>query len=205
MLIVMNSKYPGMKKITTIAAIILWAYTLQSCKSTARHNSTTDTDTTADAAQDTSSRLDIVTDKYDSLFVVTAANSNMAEVELGRLAFQQGKSKKVKNFGVMMIKDHTKANAKLSDLAKSKKLNLPVALDVKVQNMYDDLSKKSGDEFDKAYIKAMIADHQQAVALFKDASKKCQDPDLKAFAIKTLPVLQTHLDAINAIHDSMSL
>jgi putative membrane protein len=195
-----------MKKITTIAAIILWTYTLQSCKSTAKHNnSTTDTDTTADAAQDTSARLDIVIDKYDSLFVVTAANANMAEVELGRLAFQQGKSKKVKNFGVMMIKDHTKANAKLTDLAKSKNIILPATLDVKVQNIYNDLSKKSGDEFDKAYIKAMIADHQQAVAVFADASKKCQDLDIKAFAIKTLPVLQTHLDAINAIHDSMNL
>jgi putative membrane protein len=80
---------------------------------------------------------------------------------------------------------------------------MPMAPDPKQQKMIQDLSQKSGSDFDKAYINYMVDDHKEDVKTFTDQSKKIQDPDLKAFAIKTLPVLQKHLDAINAIHDSM--
>jgi len=88
-------------------------------------------------------------------------------------------------------------------LIKAKKIALPSTPDTLQQKMIQDLSQKSGNDFDKAYIKAMIEDHQGDVTIFTEKTKKLQDPDLKAFAIKTLPVLQKHLDAINAIHDSM--
>ncbi len=65
------------------------------------------------------------------------------------------------------------------------------------------MAKKSGKAFDKAYVNQMVDDHKKAVKLFEDASQNCKDPDLKAFAAKTLPTLKMHLDSINAIHDQM--
>jgi len=53
------------------------------------------------------------------------------------------------------------------------------------------LSAKSGAAFDKAYADHMAKDHSKAVALFESASKS-SDPELAAFAQKTLPTLQEH-------------
>ena len=63
--------------------------------------------------------------------------------------------------------------------------------------------KNPARDFDKAYVEAMVDGHKKAVKLFTDAAQNCKDPDLKAFATKTLPTLKMHLDSIQAIHDSM--
>jgi len=190
-----------MRKIGPAIAVLLSACVLQACSYKGVNNYTANQDTTA--VQDTSSTLNLSVDEHDLQFALTAANGNMAEIALGKLAIARGRSKKVKNFGAMMVKDHSKADTKLALIAKAKDIDLPKMLDTATQRKIDLLSAKSGTDFDKAYINYMIADHEKNVALFTDESKKLQDPDLQAFAVKTLPVLQTHLDAINAIHDSM--
>jgi putative membrane protein len=191
-----------MKKIGSIAIILFAVCVLQAC-----HHGTVSTDTDDDSSSsvaDTTPMVNLVVDKADSDFAVNAANSNNSEIALGKLAIKNGRSKKVKNYGLMMIKDRGKANAKLMVLSHAKKLNLPVTLDTAAQQMFSGLLEKNGDEFDKAYINTMIADHTEEIKRFTDATRQVQDPDLQKYAIKTLPVLQKHLDAINAIHDSMS-
>jgi putative membrane protein len=191
-----------MRDLRVIIIALLATCTLLACQhSSPQLNS--DDDDSITASTDTSSTLNLAVDRSDSDFAVDAANGNCTEVELGKLAIKNGKSAKVKNFGVMMVKDHGKANAKLMMLSKVKKLNLSSTPNADGQKMIADLSKKTGDEFDKAYISSMIADHREDVQKFGDATNRLQDPDLKNYAIKTLPVLQKHLDAINAIHDSM--
>jgi len=200
-----------MKGLRAIIIVLSAVCVLQACNHVAKNynagkaDSTNDTlqDDAADTSTDTASTINLVVDKEDSQFAIAAANGSMTEITLGKLAIQKGKSKKIKNFGTMMVKDHGKINNKLMALIKSKKIALPMPPDPEQQKMIADLSQKSGSDFDKAYIKAMIDDHQEDVKTFTDESKKIQDPDLKAFAIKTLPVMQKHLDAINAIHDSM--
>jgi len=103
----------------------------------------------------------------------------------------------------MMVTDHTKAGDELAALAKTKNITLPAAPDADAQKKADDLSKKSGKAFDKAYVDAMVDGHESAVKLFTDASQNCKDADLKAFATKTLPTLKMHLDSIKAIKASM--
>jgi len=189
------------KKFGVAAIILLSVCTFQAC-----HHTTVLTDTsdeTSSSAPDTPVMAALVVDKADSDFAVNAANSNNAEIELGKLAIKNGRSKQVKNYGLMMIKDRGKANAKLMILSNLMKLNLPLALDTPAQQKFAILSKKSGDDFDKAYISTMITDHEADVKQFTDATQQLQDPDLQKYATKTLPVIQKHLDAINAIHDSM--
>ncbi|SDT58951.1 putative membrane protein [Mucilaginibacter mallensis] len=200
-----------MKGLRIIILVLFTVCALQACNHVAKNynsksadSATVEEDTSDDdASADTSTTLNLAVDKEDSQFAVEAINGGMTEVALGKLAIQKGKSKKVKNFGTMMVKDHSKANDKLTALIKSKKIDLPMTPDPAQQKMIQDLSRKSESDFDKAYIKAMIDDHQEDVKTFAEEAKKLQDPDLKAFAIKTLPVLQKHLDDINAIHDSM--
>ena len=123
----------------------------------------------------------------------------MMEVELGRLAAQQGMSEAVKQFGQRMVDDHTKANSELMTLASSKGITLPTALDEKHQKDVTKLSGLSGADFDRAYMKMMVNDHNKDVKNFEKQSTRGADADLKAFAGKTLPTLQEHLQMARAL------
>lgn len=192
-----------MKKLIFITLILITACLVQACSGNKDSKESADSTNiaNADTAKKDSSAMAV--DEGDAKFAVAAANGGMAEVELGTLAQQKAVNTKVKDFGAMMVSDHSKANDEMKALAKSKGLTLPTAIDDKEQKVKDDLSAKSGADFDKAYVSNMIDDHKEDIKEFEDASKNCKDPDLKAFAVKTLPVLKMHLDAIQKIHDSM--
>ncbi len=83
------------------------------------------------------------------------------------------------------------------------RFTLPASLDKHHQKMVDKLSKKSGADFDRAFMKQMVKDHKDVVKAFEKESKKGTDPDLKAFAAKTLPTLQDHLQSANQINDQL--
>jgi len=129
----------------------------------------------------------------DQKFVVDAAKGGMAEVELGKLAEDKGSNDQVKSFGKRMVDDHGKANDELQKLAKNKSITLPTDLDQKDKAAKDRLSKLSGPAFDRAYMAAMLQDHKKDVSEFKHESTSGHDPDVKAFASKTLPTLEEHL------------
>jgi len=135
----------------------------------------------------------------DHKFVMDAAMGGLMEVELGRLAAQQGSSAAVKQFGQRMVDDHSAANTELMTLATSKGMTLPTALDEKHQEEVRKLSAMTGADFDRAYVKMMVSDHKKDVSEFEKQSTKGGDADLKAFAGKTLPTLQEHLKMIQAI------
>ena len=130
----------------------------------------------------------------DKTFVDKAAESGMAEVQISKLAMDKGDSTEVKQFARKMVEDHTKAGVELKQIAEKQNIPVPSAMDDKHQKVYDQLQKLSGPAFDKAYMRAMASDHDEAVKLFKQQSQSGQDPELKSFAMKTLPVLEKHDD-----------
>jgi putative membrane protein len=139
-------------------------------------------------ASDTTSRK--VDDKK---FVQNAALGGMAEVELGKLATQKATSAAVKQFGQKMVDDHSKANDQLKQVASKENITIPDSLDSKHQSRIEKLSKLSGPEFDKAYIKDQVKDHKQDVSEFKSEANNGSDPNIKQFASDTLPILEQHL------------
>lgn len=197
-----------MKKLSLIFTMALAACLFQACGNSG-HKDTVDTADSVNAATDTnttaaadSSGTGIA--EEDSKFAVTAADGGMAEVALGQLALQKGTSAQVKEFAAMMVKDHTKANTELKAVAGAKNITLPAAPGEDNQKIAADLSKKTGADFDKAYIDEMVKDHEKDVKLFEDYTKDGKDTTLKAFATKTLPVLKAHLTHIKTISDKKS-
>lgn len=130
-------------------------------------------------------------------FVQKAAMSDMYEVEAGKIASQKGQSDAVKSFGQMMVDAHSKTTEELKGIVASEniKVDLPSKLDASHQKLIDDLNAASDADFDKIYAKQQIDGHQDAVNLFDAYAKKGDNAALKAFAQKTLPVIQQHLDA----------
>jgi putative membrane protein len=99
----------------------------------------------------------------DKDFIHDVAQANMAEIELSRLAAQHASSPEVKRFAQMMIDDHTSAGDKLKAIASANSIDWPTELDRSHRDKLDDLSKKQGADFDKAYMDAMASDHKDFV------------------------------------------
>ncbi|SHN25323.1 DUF4142 domain-containing protein [Mucilaginibacter sp. OK098] len=181
----------------TITTVLL---TFQACKSNIKDDSMVDSFTTV---KKSSGKENVIVEKADADFIAEAARNSMAETELGKLARQKSNNKRIKSFGMIMIAAHSKISNKIKSLASAKNISLLTFADPNKQNEISMLSKKSGNDFDKAYISNMIEDYKKEIATFENAAKNCADPDIKSFAAKTLRVLQAHFDAINAISYSM--
>ncbi len=128
-----------------------------------------------------------------------AAKGNLEEIDLGRLAARKALSPEVKQFANRMIRDHSKANQELASLAASKGVEVPKSASLSAGASAMHLKMVSGKSFDEAYVKMMVEDHKEDVAAFQKESESAQDPDVKNFASKTLPTLQSHLDKITQI------
>jgi putative membrane protein len=135
-------------------------------------------------------------------FAVEAASGGMFEVEAGKLAQQKASSSAVKDFANKMVEDHGKANEELKALAAKKNITLPTAMSEEHQKKIDKLSGLSGTEFDEEYMSIMDAAHAKDVKLFEEmANENNADPEIKAFASKTLPVLHMHAEMADSGED----
>ncbi|MFC0253721.1 DUF4142 domain-containing protein [Massilia consociata] len=132
----------------------------------------------------------------DKKVINDMAMSNMAEIEISKLALSKSQNPDVKTYAQQMIDDHSKAQAEVQALAQSKGVTLPTELDAKHKAMSAKLEKLSGDAFDKAYMKqAGVADHKATHSKLVAGSKKAKDPDVKALATKMTPTVEQHLKA----------
>lgn len=190
------------------------AFTLFACQSSSSDNTTTDSTGTIRQEPD-NTRMDRDNNQVDSTrsaqgsvddkthtFMNDAAEAGMAEVEIAKLVKDRAQNPRVKNFAEMMIKDHSEANNKLQTIARDKNVTLPSTLG-KHQDHLEDLSKKNGAEFDKAYMKMMVNGHEDVVKEFEKCSQNGTDPDVKTFAAQTLPTVRMHLDSAKAINKAL--
>ena len=141
----------------------------------------------------------------DREFVSKAATGGTAEVELGRVATQRAVRPSVRSFAERMVADHGRANAELAALARRKGLDVPTALEPSQQAMRDRLSGLSGPDFDRAYMSEIVPDHMEDLALFERAAEISSDPDLKAWATRSLPMLRDHLALARQVNSEVVL
>lgn len=130
----------------------------------------------------------------DRQFFIQAAQGGIAEVMLGELALRQASSQSVRDYAQQMINDHTQANNELLKLATAKGVvppRTPNATQLALMNL---LSTLSGSSFDTAYMnEAGVRSHAEQEVLYQRAIEFGQDPDVRAFATKVLPIVQKHL------------
>ena len=139
----------------------------------------------------------------DATFVKKAADGGMAEVSLAKLAQEKASNADVKSFAAKLEKDHSQANDDLKELASKKSITLPTEPSKNHKALHDKLAKLSGAEFDKAYVAAMLEDHQKDVREFSRVASSNGDADVKAFASKTLPTLKEHLQQVQDLSKSI--
>ena len=190
-----------MKRMSLLLAIIVASLGFQACNENKKAG--TDSVENANDANDLKEQQAAGQDDDDNDFAVKAANGGILEMEVARLAREKAQRSDVKDFAAMIMSDHQKANDEPKALAGRKNITLPARLGEGDQKHVDELAKLSGAEFDKKYVDLMVEDHEEDVKLFKEAADDAEDPDLKAFAAKTLPTLQKHLERITTIDKNM--
>lgn len=205
-----NLKNIFMKKLS-FTSLIIGAIFFSACNGNSSNSGAMNSDSTSNtmssdtgkmmSSSDTSKMATVGDDAKD--FSKEAAQGGMMEVQLGNIAMKNGGTQAIKDFGKMMVDDHTKINDQLKDLATKKNVELPTAVSDDQQKDIDKLSKETGKEFDKDYVSMMIKDHKDDIDAFKKNEEKISDSDYKNFISNALPTLQKHLDAIEAIHKKM--
>jgi putative membrane protein len=200
-----------MKKISLVLLALPFAFACNNSsndsvqKADSANTSKMDTsNTSSNMSADTTNKMNTSTGtvsvgKSTSEFMTKVADVGMTEVKLGQMAQDKGSNQRIKDFGAMMVKDHSAAGDELKSLANQKNVTLPSTVGNDHQKKIDDLNKKTGKDFDKAYIDAMVDGHQSTVNDFEKASKNTKDADVKAWIDKTLPTLRMHLDSARAI------
>jgi putative membrane protein len=129
----------------------------------------------------------------DMTFMKTLAQGDMAEVDAGRLASEKGSEARVRDFGQQMVTDHAENSEQLRALARSLNVQLPTRADSEQAAEKARLSGEDGSRFDADYMKDQVQDHEKTVELVQNEINTGQDPNVKQFAQKTLPVIKHHL------------
>jgi putative membrane protein len=138
----------------------------------------------------------------DRKFIEDAAKGGMFEVQSAQVAQSKATDPAVKDFAGTLLQDHQKANDELKQIAQSKGVQLPQKLDWGQGHELKKLKGEKGKDFDREFAQHSVKDHEKDVKKFEKAAKDLKDPDVKAWAEKTLPVLRKHLEMAQNLPES---
>jgi len=144
------------------------------------------------------------TKEDDSEFLVDAAEIDLAEIELGKLAQQKSTNPGVKSLGKMLVDAHEKSAAELKTLADSKNFSLPTSVTEDGKEAYDKLNKETGTDFDKKFVDGAIDAHEKAIDKFKIAAENANDTEIKAWASKNVNSLREHLQHAKMLKEEIN-
>jgi putative membrane protein len=132
-------------------------------------------------------------------FVREAIQGDIAEMQLGKLAQDKsGNNKQLADFGKMIENDHSANKVRAEALARELNVAPPGSPNAEQQNTYEQLSQLQGDAFAKTFAADAVAEHQKDIASFKQEAQS-SNPQIAEFAQRTLPVLEKHLRAAEAL------
>ncbi|HTU36100.1 MAG TPA: DUF4142 domain-containing protein [Candidatus Acidoferrum sp.] len=138
------------------------------------------------------------------LFAKKAAQDDLAEIKMGKLAEQKGGTAVVRDFGKRIVRDHTKNLDELKTVAQQQNIQLPTEPNETDMITYQDLSKLDTQQFDQKYARDMVNDHVKAVAEFKEEAENGSNTQIKDYAQKSVPVLETHLRLARNMQSSVN-
>jgi putative membrane protein len=137
--------------------------------------------------------------QQDQTFLRKAHQSNLAEIQAGRLAQQKATSASVRDMGARLISDHTRLDSRLRPVANQLGVNLPDQPNPMQRQVAAQLSAKRGAAFDRAWVAAMITGHRQALADGQAELQAGSSEQVQSLARSAAPVIQGHLTMLQQI------
>jgi putative membrane protein len=172
------------------AAVVTLSFGVASCKGDKPDDSKEAAEEQNEAKFDDTAKDSL---EDDSDYMVKAAEVDLKEIELGKLAQTKGTTPEVKALGKMMVDAHTKSFEALKTASSAKNISIPLALTEDGSKAYSELNEKSGIDFDKAYADKMVDGHKKMIDKMENAAENAKDPDIKQWAADMIPTLQAHL------------
>lgn len=141
--------------------------------------------------------------QQDKMWLEKAHQSNLAEIKLGKMAESKGHSSAVREAGKILRSDHEQLDAKLKPVAERLNVSLPESPSQEEQAVAKMLSDKSGMQFDEAWVKNEISDHEKAISKTKNEISQVSSHEVQMLAKNTLPVLEKHLHMLRRTADKI--
>lgn len=141
----------------------------------------------------------------DKMFVRTAIEGGLAQVQFGQLAAQKASSEDVKALGQQMVEDHTALNKDMEAVADSIGVRLPKHINKEDQAELDKLNGLSGDAFDTEYLTLMVKAHHHDLREFRVESVGTQDPALRDAVVKGAEKIHEHLVMVDKMAKSKGI
>jgi len=134
-------------------------------------------------------------------YIMQATMSDMYEIEAGQLAMTKGNSSSTRDFGKMMVDDHTASSRDLNAAIEQSNLRVtvPDELDAQHQEMIDRLQRDEGEAFDREYMRQQMAAHNRALELHRQFQQTGDDTNLQSYARNVLPVIEKHVDRLEQL------
>lgn len=184
-----------MKKIAYVGLFLCSIYLASSCNYNKKENEQGQKTSEEKTNEQAKVSADELKKKEEAAnFVTQAANNNLAEIHLGKVAAEKGTSSEVKKFAKDLVDMQTKANEELKLIADKNNIAFPATLTDKDQEMVNELSKETGYEFDEKFMNKMVESHKEAVDMYEKASKEIENSEIKNYASNTLPAIKSKLE-----------
>lgn len=180
-----------MKNISLLVSIICFLFA--SCKAS-KHKDSVDQ---AEIKNEQRAK-EYVLDEASAEFLVKITDGRLMGIEEGKTAEIKGTTADIRNYGKLMVKDQKRLVAIIKTLAVHERIQLPIIISDEKMEGLKELRNKNGEEFDDKFIKMMKIDHERDIRLFSDALNLKND-EIRNFAFKYRPLIQEHLDKLNAI------
>lgn len=199
---------PPMKRALILAAAATAALSLAACQQKDETATAADPGTTneaVNAAQDATSAAvgataaATVGQVSTDAFVTNAAIGDMYEIQAGQIAQKKGQSAGVKDFGKMMVTEHTAMTNTMKPLIVAAGKTAPTGLDERRKGLIDNLNAASAADFDGVYLAQQEAAHSETLTLMQGYGDNGDDAGLKAGALKSVPKIQAHLDKVKSL------
>lgn len=136
---------------------------------------------------------------YDVKFMKSAGQSSLNETKLAELGSQKAFNQEVKMLAATLVNDHTAILAEAKQLAEKKGISLSASIDEKTADTFKELEKKSGEDFDTAFVKHMDDGHIKSIKSYEEAQKEVKDVDVKAWVDKTVVIIKKHHEKIKKL------
>jgi len=185
--------------------VLILTAIVQSCQTADSSGETGDSTVADHTAKDTAKIKDrgiLENEIQTAMFLETATKTGLLEITLGNLAIDKTSNHELRNFGKLMVRDHTRINERLKVLAEEKRLKLPASMTSTQLEQVRQMAEMKTAYFEKLYLKMMIENHNRDVELFKGATSS-PDTAISNFSRKYLPVLEIHREKALKVQEGL--
>jgi len=129
----------------------------------------------------------------DVEFLPWAISCSVAQTRYAELAEKRAHDADVKEFARRLAADHQECTGKLLDFAKDLKLAVVAGVEKDQRETENRLSRLTGNDFDKAYLRAVIDDHEKGIRIARSRIKGDSKAELKNYLEKGVEKMEAHL------------